>query len=79
MDINDYETVVETAKRLGKSRCRILQMIKANRIPGVVMLSKRYLIPKSFVPENIDYRTVEGRRLKESYKMFVADKDPNNK
>jgi excisionase family DNA binding protein len=74
MDITEYETVQDTAKRLKKSRERISQLIQNNQIPDAVKIGNLYLIPKSFVPPNIDYRTTEGRRLKESRKMFEENK-----
>ena len=76
MDVSEYETIKETATRLGKSRERIAQLMRKDRIPGILKIGRNYLIPKSFVPENIDYRTVEGRGLKESKKMF-ENKSPN--
>ena len=74
MDISDYEPIQDTSKRLNKSYERIYQMIRNGQIPDAVKIGKQYLIPKSFVPENIDFRTTEGRRLKESRKMFEENK-----
>ena len=58
----DYITVQEAAKKWAISERRIQKLCEENRIPGVVRLSRVWLIPKDAEkPADGRYRQNKGR------------------
>ncbi len=58
----DYMTVQEAATKWGISERRIQKLCEENRIPGVVRLSRVWLIPKEAI-KPFDKRTKRGKEL----------------
>ncbi len=58
----DYMTVQEAATKWGISERRIQKLCEEKRIPGVVRLSRVWLIPKDAV-KPVDARRKENKKI----------------